>query len=533
MSTLVRRLALYRAQQGATVSDLEQLQASISLPSTIKTVFSLRKFTISSAALVVVWSFYYLGSQSSKREYGYVESTPYHHIRAVYPTNDAPIVDFYKRSETDYLNRRLVAAVSYGTSNAEIQGQDLDGYVLIPAFQNLSLAEATEKPQWVDFTPSGITYSAYAGRSMSLEPAALGYAQDDGEAYWDEKKIVGAYTFNTTYMDVQCGPIEVHPESDFPANVTPGMWTSINKTGSISSSSSLSLPVVFVDLWGRWNESYNKPAPENDPNQTWVPLNINGSTSGSIRVPCNVTNPALRLRAQCSGASCLARAMQYIAPNATEQLPHPLANDTFTAGFFSSLLLSDGTPRNSWGTEIEQEIGFQELFQYLSGESNYNGFDAGFTLMLYLNTYFNLALYAQPGQTGIYHPGPENGFGFLDIDGSPYYPHYALHWGWIAVSYLSGSILVVAAIISFLLRRRTLAPDIFGYVSSLTRDNPHLTVANGGSTLSGIDRARALKNVKIQITDVHGQSGDVGKVGVTVVQDAAEFGPLRKERKYV
>lgn len=108
MSTLVKRLALYRAQQGATVSDLEQLQASISLPSTIKTVFSLRKFTVSSAALVAVWSFYYLGSQSSKREYGYVASGPYHYIRAVYPTHDAPIVDFNLKRATDQLNRRLV-----------------------------------------------------------------------------------------------------------------------------------------------------------------------------------------------------------------------------------------------------------------------------------------------------------------------------------------------------------------------------------------------------------------------------------------
>ena len=58
ISTLVRRYALYKAQRGAYVAELEQLQGSISLPSTLKLIWSLRAFSTTSVALVGIWSFY-------------------------------------------------------------------------------------------------------------------------------------------------------------------------------------------------------------------------------------------------------------------------------------------------------------------------------------------------------------------------------------------------------------------------------------------------------------------------------------------
>jgi hypothetical protein len=46
ISTLMRRLALWKAQQGESVAQLEQYQVSISLPSTLKTIWSLRAFSL-------------------------------------------------------------------------------------------------------------------------------------------------------------------------------------------------------------------------------------------------------------------------------------------------------------------------------------------------------------------------------------------------------------------------------------------------------------------------------------------------------
>jgi hypothetical protein len=71
VATLVKRYALWKAQEGATIAKLEQYQASTSLPSTVKTIITLRSWTFTSVGLVMVWSFYYLGSQAVQREYTY------------------------------------------------------------------------------------------------------------------------------------------------------------------------------------------------------------------------------------------------------------------------------------------------------------------------------------------------------------------------------------------------------------------------------------------------------------------------------
>lgn len=67
------------------------------------------------------------------------------------------------------------------------------------------------------------------------------------------------------------------------------------------------------------------------------------------------------------------------------------------------------------------------------------------------------------------------------------------------------SLLFLTSMASLLLSTMTLAPDILGYVSSLTRDNP-FTRNDEASHLDGLDRAKALNNMKVAIGDVGGQS---------------------------
>lgn len=63
--TMFKRLALWRAQKGAKLSDLELYQASISPASTLRMIASLRIFSLKSLLVASVWVFYYIGSQAS------------------------------------------------------------------------------------------------------------------------------------------------------------------------------------------------------------------------------------------------------------------------------------------------------------------------------------------------------------------------------------------------------------------------------------------------------------------------------------
>jgi hypothetical protein len=79
---------------------------------------------------------------------------------------------------------------------------------------------------------------------------------------------------------------------------------------------------------------------------------------------------------------------------------------------------------------------------------------------------------------------------------------------------------------------RTIAPDIFGYISSLTRENPHFALATEkGSALSGLERARLLGNVKIKIGEYTHEDG-LPRVVVSHVTEGVDVGTLKKEGRY-
>ena len=90
ISTFVKRFALWKAQRGAYLSDLEQLQGSVSLPSTLKLIWSLRSFGLKSILLAAVWSFYYLGSQAVKLEYRLTISDDYRNVNTAIQKPNAP-----------------------------------------------------------------------------------------------------------------------------------------------------------------------------------------------------------------------------------------------------------------------------------------------------------------------------------------------------------------------------------------------------------------------------------------------------------
>ena len=83
---------------------------------------------------------------------------------------------------------------------------------------------------------------------------------------------------------------------------------------------------------------------------------------------------------------------------------------------------------------------------------------------------------------------------------------------WASTLISISSILVCCTVIGALLEYRTDSPKIFGYVSSLTRDNPYFDQPIGGSTLDGLKRSKILRDVKVRIQDVAGDEEEVGHI---------------------
>lgn len=79
---------------------------------------------------------------------------------------------------------------------------------------------------------------------------------------------------------------------------------------------------------------------------------------------------------------------------------------------------------------------------------------------------------------------------------------YLSNRAWCVILIVIGTILQLLAIADIFLRATTNAPDILGFASSLTRDNPYFPIQPSGSALGGLERTRLLKDVRVQIADV-------------------------------
>lgn len=104
--------------------------------------------------------------------------------------------------------------------------------------------------------------------------------------------------------------------------------------------------------------------------------------------------------------------------------------------------------------------------------------------------------------------GPASGF-----------QQYIVNWRWMAMYFVTVAIMILASILTVLLRFLSKGPDILGYVSTLLRDSPFMEEqAARGSTLTGLERARLLENHRVRLLDVQADQ-EVGRIAI------AQIGP--------
>ena len=89
---------------------------------------------------------------------------------------------------------------------------------------------------------------------------------------------------------------------------------------------------------------------------------------------------------------------------------------------------------------------------------------------------------------------------------------------WASTLILISSILICCTVGGALFQYWTSSPKIFGYVSSLTRDNPYFDQPTGGSTLDGLKRSKILRDVKVRIQDVAGDEEEARHVAFSMVE---------------
>lgn len=600
MSTFVKRYALWKAQYGACISDLEQLQGSVSLPSTLKLIWSLRSFGVKSMILALVWSFYYLGSQAVKLEYRLSPSANHHNGNAAVQKPDAPSYfspdleslfeksgysshDFKSGSYLDRLNTQFGAML---LEDQDDQDENLHGKQpnpgtrngpLIPDYyaalssieQNSLMDEYWHKlGGWIDVSKqSSGAYVSMTGQALWLDPTSFSDGPLDAD-YPTTASFLGTYTlYNISYLNVSCSNPVVHPVWAFPngtiSNSSFIFNTTLPSPGTVKDHNGY--PLRQLNYWAR--AFALDPMPGG--NDTFpVPVDYDVDKDGPLpwtlrtfSATCNLTTKYVDMKVSCLTTGCYPSRLRWASNtdeyNATGHST-PFDSETFATNFLSNFTLSpgqhdDANDPSSIISELDWAYPYNQSFMSTLGPAQCYSCSPGSTyentrtpslstsLTQLFNTYYMLSQavvsdYMQPDMSEIVNNTSHEDalFKLVHANGAALEQAYRIYWQWIPVDFAACSILLAAAIGAYWLRINTLAPDIFGYVSSLTRDNPHIQLPTEGSALSGMDRARMLKGVRVRIGDV--QSGtvgesSVGRIGLAPVN--AELRPLHSGGVYI
>lgn len=112
---------------------------------------------------------------------------------------------------------------------------------------------------------------------------------------------------------------------------------------------------------------------------------------------------------------------------------------------------------------------------------------------------------------------------------------YSANIPFIVILLLITLLLQGCAVWGLILKYTATAPDILGHVSSMTRDNSYVNVPRDGDTLDGLERARLLARMEVQLADV-ARNKDEGRVFLRSLDDDGGdhrvTGRLSKKRLY-
>ncbi|KAF2856742.1 hypothetical protein T440DRAFT_7060 [Plenodomus tracheiphilus IPT5] len=88
---------------------------------------------------------------------------------------------------------------------------------------------------------------------------------------------------------------------------------------------------------------------------------------------------------------------------------------------------------------------------------------------------------------------------------------FVCNFAWLTLLLLASSTTFLIGSSALILKHKTLGPELFGFVASMTYENPWVRVPDGGTMLDAMERARLLKDVEVRVGDVCG-SDPVGHI---------------------
>ncbi|TVY35165.1 hypothetical protein LSUB1_G007567 [Lachnellula subtilissima] len=505
-----RTLGLHWAERGVQLGTLERLVGCQSLFAAIERQIALRGANSFGLGIIIIWALSPIGGQAALRLLGESQRTVSYNSTIRFLPIELAQQDTTMSGYDDVVE----GWPSYGptfmtalktTRKLQNSTQDLFGNIKIPV---LSKLDSVSNGSWttVDYSKE-VPYSSLLGIPIAGIPSDGNSSFQILSRYWTINcpKLTYIPSFNTRpHYNKSSALLKTSVSTFIMQSTSTSSDTdhgSFNLT-SISSVSDSDVSVAYCDLAYEDVESMVRCQ-----NQDCSVIAMKNATTAASTKPVTVVPMINTLSAlPQTTIGYLHHASKEESTLLEQWLADPTAD--FVSFIYSNLSTLDPSifSRNM---EVAYNTFWQSTYgaAYLTGNlsSNLSTYDN-------ISTSYELPLYFNSSQASM-----------VRFDGREYHSNKAFGGILFIISFL----LLCEAVASVVLRINTLAPDILGYVSSLTRDNPYVG-ASGASHLDGLERARALQALIVTLGDVN-VGAEIGHITLTASENVQR---LKKQRLY-
>jgi hypothetical protein len=453
---------------------LEQLLSSHSVASSIKQPFLLRRFNRVAVALLILWGFSPLATQSMQRV-SYIDysdpatATKLAYLNTVNGSNhlsDPP--NAFGKIQPD-ITRLYSAAFLPDNYNL---GADFFGNALVPVLTDLPINASDDKDWYI--TDWINNYSSLYGL-----PVALPNLTDSNWASTTDADPTYNVTASTAYLTFTCSdPI-----------ITNDIGNLFNDTDSN--------PTLFIAMTPMHNATSGTLdlASLITTNQTTNDTDTGIPTYAYSN--CTFDQTFVDVNISCQYGSC---AVWAIKPSTPTSPPNFLFSGYDTAQAF---LTASGAITNDVATDTERYLMYGKVIDSDTSVNLTTLSSSLFStrLSILMNTFWQISFGPDDFTSPLINSTSNNtvlGDG-ARIDN---FEIYRTSWGWFAALIVCSVFLLSAGVASVIWDARTISPHVLGFASNVVRKTKHVHLPPVGPAASGAERVRALGEVRVMMQDI-------------------------------
>ncbi|KAH8805205.1 hypothetical protein F5884DRAFT_442661 [Xylogone sp. PMI_703] len=519
----MKAIATWKLQRGATYGVIEQLIGSISISGAFLTQAQLLAFNFTALLIIILWSLSPVGSQAALRVVSVVRS---------FPSNTTTLTAMDTFAQYQFGAAENLAEAYTTVSSPVIaammsafllkdRNQDVWGNLRLPAIERLT---SDDNPDWVTVANNPVTgpwsYPSIVGIPFLGLPSV-------GNS---------TFTLSGSYLNLTCPVLEMRPQYTNFTTIPPA----INSRSDCRWISSISPDNSFQIAL---SAPCDAPLIGNGTRQArrliWESFNYTQG-AGVTHAECELRTSYVDTNLLCVGTAC--------APSAVRRTPHPPRDRNWTVFDFENGVESVGgflQLLTHLFPHAAESGGYSPTVSYMANPYNAVTVENRTSLDLVGSSLFELRLTqlmnaqliigVSPAQlTGSFNPSNKGNFKFstVDVPATTAVEEDIIRCnrGWLATLIISSSVLFILAGVAAVLRFITLVPDILGTLSLGVLAN-RTQELEGNSAWSGVQRAVALRNVRMRLGDINpGQ--EVGRIALAAPLENATVTRVQKGRYY-